>query len=404
MQAECTKKDFPDALLLETLQKSTAENYQPETGLSREVSLVRIFPSLVKALGWMVADRDSGSSTPVSLAKYDHDSQSWKTSERLLTGDLIEFSGALPKSGMMRNGRIYALPMSERPIAGRESGLLPTPDCQNHRDGTKIRKDCNIQDGGRHGVSLHHAVQWSTPTANDAKNSLTDSQRGRGTLTANMVERLWPTPRTAGMCGGTGNWNQLKDKCENIEEARKMGAGNGGQLNPTWVEWLMGYPLFWTEVADEVSAEKSRAKGIPDNGQVREVRVSGEPTEAPQRLQQADGSSNTLPGLPCESGFEGRDKAEEADAKMRNMREDVQPSGFTPTQDLRSSLLVETWQDECRESLAWDKEPDIGRVANGVKNRVDRLKCLGNSIVPQIAQMIFEQMLSSFPHSTTQKL
>jgi hypothetical protein len=49
------------------------------------------------------------------------------------------------------------------------------------------------------------------------------------------------------MCGGTGNWNQLKDKCESIEEARKMGAGNGGQLNPTWVEWLMGYPLGWTD-------------------------------------------------------------------------------------------------------------------------------------------------------------
>lgn len=31
----------------------------------------------------------------------------------------------------------------------------------------------------------------------------------------------------------------------------------------------------------------------------------------------------------------------------------------------------------------WSVEPDVGRVANGVPNRVDRLKCLGNAVVPQ---------------------
>ena len=36
----------------------------------------------------------------------------------------------------------------------------------------------------------------------------------------------------------------------------------------------------------------------------------------------------------------------------------------------------------------WDVEPDVGRVANGVPKRVDRLKGLGNAIVPQIAQQI----------------
>ncbi len=31
----------------------------------------------------------------------------------------------------------------------------------------------------------------------------------------------------------------------------------------------------------------------------------------------------------------------------------------------------------------WRVEPDIPRVATGIKNRVDRLKCLGNAVVPQ---------------------
>ena len=37
---------------------------------------------------------------------------------------------------------------------------------------------------------------------------------------------------------------------------------------------------------------------------------------------------------------------------------------------------------------AWDTEPDVGRVANGVPRRVDRLRSLGNAVVPQIPEII----------------
>ena len=36
----------------------------------------------------------------------------------------------------------------------------------------------------------------------------------------------------------------------------------------------------------------------------------------------------------------------------------------------------------------WEPEPNVGRVANGVPNRVDRLKQLGNAVVPQIPELI----------------
>jgi len=36
----------------------------------------------------------------------------------------------------------------------------------------------------------------------------------------------------------------------------------------------------------------------------------------------------------------------------------------------------------------WVVEPDVGRVAHGVPSRVDRLKCLGNAVVPQVAELI----------------
>ena len=43
----------------------------------------------------------------------------------------------------------------------------------------------------------------------------------------------------------------------------------------------------------------------------------------------------------------------------------------------------------------WLDEPDIPRVARGVKNRVDRLKGLGNAIMPQIAEIIGRLILQT---------
>lgn len=46
----------------------------------------------------------------------------------------------------------------------------------------------------------------------------------------------------------------------------------------------------------------------------------------------------------------------------------------------------------------WSVEPDVGRVANGVPSRVDRLKCLGNAVVPQQAYPIFRAIADTEPY------
>jgi len=50
--------------------------------------------------------------------------------------------------------------------------------------------------------------------------------------------------------------------------------------------------------------------------------------------------------------------------------------------------------DGCVEQV-WCPEPDVGRVAHGVPNRVDRLKCLGNAVVPQIPEIIGRAILEA---------
>lgn len=47
---------------------------------------------------------------------------------------------------------------------------------------------------------------------------------------------------------------------------------------------------------------------------------------------------------------------------------------------------------ELAHGCQWAVEPDVGRVANGIPNRVDRLKCLGNAVVPQQAYPIFRAL------------
>jgi DNA (cytosine-5)-methyltransferase 1 len=43
----------------------------------------------------------------------------------------------------------------------------------------------------------------------------------------------------------------------------------------------------------------------------------------------------------------------------------------------------------------WEAEPRVCRVANGVPDRVDRLRCLGNAIVPQVAELIGRSIIES---------
>ena len=48
---------------------------------------------------------------------------------------------------------------------------------------------------------------------------------------------------------------------------------------------------------------------------------------------------------------------------------------------------------ELADGRCWEAEPDVGRVAHGIPARVDRLKCLGNAVVPQQAYPIFKALV-----------
>jgi hypothetical protein len=92
---------------------------------------------------------------------------------------------------------------------------------------------------------------WPTPTAHNAKEAAYPAEflRKTPTLAASVAMRKFPTPQASD--------NRNRGNADTPAIARRIEAGKqvtltmtvtGGQLNPTWVEWLMGWPLGWTDL------------------------------------------------------------------------------------------------------------------------------------------------------------
>lgn len=120
-----------------------------------------------------------------------------------------------------------------------------TPQARDFRTG-----ESNRWDNPRRSRNLNDQIaKFPTPMSRDWKDS-GSSQGNRKSPNLGTIASMYPAPRTKGMCGGTGSYQKMKDlEAKGIitpDERRQMTAGSGGQLNPTWVEWLMGWPLEWT--------------------------------------------------------------------------------------------------------------------------------------------------------------
>lgn len=127
--------------------------------------------------------------------------------------------------------------------------MWPTPRAKEAGDYQYSRGDHD-----RKVPTLSGAVKmYNTPTAQDAKNStLPPSQISRDSIVGDVLRSMYPTPTGARLCGGKHAKEHLDRMQETgtISETEKksMQNGSGGQLNPDWVEWLMGFPTGWTRI------------------------------------------------------------------------------------------------------------------------------------------------------------
>ncbi len=244
MRPKFIDNDSPRLFPSEISERFEEPTCPEANGSSLAVSPARIFPPLVKALGWLVADQGCGTSTIGSSKKSSRDSRLWKTLAGSHLKDSTKCFDALPRSGTMRNGRIYAPPMSERPTEGNESGLwlIPTPcanpEAPNH--GSNSNGPHNLKEVAQSGWKP--GQMWPTPTGHDGRDNASGGAMRRKSPGLGALAQAYATPQARDF--RTGQQSQWEDP----NRTRNLNDQIGGQLNPTWVEWLMGYPLFWTEV------------------------------------------------------------------------------------------------------------------------------------------------------------
>ena len=165
-----------------------------------------------KAQALTAPSQECGGTWRGSLARFDPSTFSWRTAQPSLLEDLGESSVIWPRSGMTAGGQCWALPMLGRRIKGTDSGLWPTITvCGNYN-----RKGASATSGD----GLITALKtWPTPIRRDSR-----TVRGG----ARMKNSIGSEPL--------------------ITQVAELECRTDGRLNPVWVEWLMGWPLGWTDL------------------------------------------------------------------------------------------------------------------------------------------------------------
>lgn len=166
---------------------------------------------------------DYGRNLPEPVARFDQLSHSWRTATNLFDEELILSLATWNPWGMMLSGVYFPLPTAARPTYESVFGALASGE------------------------------RFPTPTVNTAKNAVTESQLRRKTIDLINYVAMYPTPCIHGVSGGSGNVRKIKAiQHLTLEEKLSMQAGNGGKINPEWVEWLMGWVIGWTTVRPEI--------------------------------------------------------------------------------------------------------------------------------------------------------
>jgi hypothetical protein len=176
----------------------------------RAASPAKTFPLQARGQASTGSAPECGATWPASLARFDPASCSWRTAQPSLLGDSDECLVTWPRSGTTRNGLCWERPMLAPRTSATASGLWPAPVS----DDTSSRSKPYAQGG--------------TPLS--------------------LAVKLWPTPTTpAGNCvGRLDEWGGSRSRAvmRTLVTAEEL----GGPLNPPWVEWLMGWPLGWTDL------------------------------------------------------------------------------------------------------------------------------------------------------------
>jgi hypothetical protein len=168
-----------------------------------------------------------------ALMKAYGSTSSWRTHLSLLSEDLPWSSVTLPRWGMMLDGVLWGQMMSAFPTIENASGWWATPAARDWKDTPGMSR---TREEGKHRLdqlarqvyaSLDGSGSFTAPTATQTETA----------LCAETITRL------AGVRGQPWMNVSMPSGAESSGQGRSCDL-----LNPTWVEWLMGWPVGWTDL------------------------------------------------------------------------------------------------------------------------------------------------------------
>lgn len=191
-----------------------------------------------------------GQPSSEQFGEFDPGSRSLRTFQLCLfptEGDILTaFCRDWPRAGMMRSGRLFRLETLELPTSVRGSGRWPIPKASP--SGPDYARGLRKRSGGDDLATAVARGFIPTPSAMDSRRGdytcdHGKAERRRPSLLG--VAKMLPTPKSRDWKGQTQRGIHAQgDALPNID--RGDGRPIGGALNPTWVEWLMGFPVGWT--------------------------------------------------------------------------------------------------------------------------------------------------------------
>jgi hypothetical protein len=199
---------------------------------------------------WAEVDRDYSSKLSASLANFDPDSSSWKTSQLSLFEDSTRFSWNSLRWGSIVDGRLYQPQKWAPRTFAKDSGFLPTPAASEYGSSNNGTRDgvTEYRLKGKPSLSTM-ARRIPTPWASDGeKGGPNQNLHGEPSLAALAVRMPTPCSRD-GKDGLTPNRHGRHSPSVAVAVAVAE-SGHRGYLNPRFVEVMMGYPIGWTALED----------------------------------------------------------------------------------------------------------------------------------------------------------
>ena len=130
----------------------------------------------------------------------------------------------------------------------RRKGRTPSPAEFVMMWPTATASDWKCRGPNSHQQGLPEAVRiWPTPTSRCGTGA-SQAETRQGGPDLQTAVRMYPTPQARDYFPPHSPEYIAKKKAEGHGMAN-LNDSVGGQLNPTWVEWLMGFPLGWTDLS-----------------------------------------------------------------------------------------------------------------------------------------------------------